>query len=555
MTLLLTDILNTLLPASGLVAGVWIAMWLLRLNAATRYAAWWVVLAVVLAMPFLPRPVDRAQPEQAIVSFAAAEPVIAVDSEPGPVAPRPHVKELDWTSAAVSIYAAVAGFLLLRLFVDFLRVRKLLAEGQPMDEPCEEARGIRLLSSRRIETPLAAGFFRPAILLPSGLANKLTGDELRHVVMHEAAHIARLDHWANLLGKIVQAVCWPHPLLMIIINRIDEDREHACDDWVVAATGQPASYARSLAKLVELTLAGRQRQPMLASTVIGKGPRVSKRVAMLLDKTRNFAPRVSVPKLTMSLICLAVFVAICAEAPMLVAVASPRLEDAYVEDPQAPLAPPPPPAGRAPLAPRAAPTPPGPHALPPQAAVPALPPPPPDPAARPGFLAALGAAGYRDLSVDEIIELKNHGVDANYIRDMSGNGWGKLSAQDLMKLRDHGVSAQYLRDIRDSGIKGLTLDSAIELRNHGVNTRTIAEIHSLGFGPYTDREVVELASHGVRPDLFRSLKENGIPQISAKDAMEAAASGLTGRSLVEARKYGPNLSFEQILKLKRAGVI
>ena len=85
--------------------------------------------------------------------------------------------------------------------------------------------------------------------------------------------------------------------------------------------------------------------------------------------------------------------------------------------------------------------------------------------------------------------------------------------------------------------------------------KSITEIHSLGFGPYNEGEILEMTRHGLRAEFFRSLKENGISQISAQNATEAARHGLTGRSIVEARKYGPNLSFEQILKLKRAGVI
>ena len=540
MTFLL-NILNTLLPATGFVLAVWIAMRLLRLNAATRYAAWWVVLAVVILLPFTPNWIERTATEQyAVVSLPPPSPM-PVATEPLIDAPAQTDSEpTDWTAIALGAYAVVAAALLLRLFVDFLKVRKLIASATPLQLPLEATPQIRLLASHRIETPLAAGFWNPAILFPSALAQKLSAEELQHILVHESAHIARCDQWTNLFGKLLQAFCWPHPLVAIILNRIEVEREHACDDWVVASTGHPVSYAKSLARLVEVTIAG--RQPMLAASMIGQGPRVSKRVEMLLDKTRNFVPRISFPKLAMSILCLGVFVAICSQAPMMVAMAEPRLDE-FEAGPQA-----------APPQPRPVVAPPAPMAPPAPLASAARPEQPPQPT-KPGFLAALAAAGYQDLSVEEIIEMKNHGVNAQFIQDMSENGWGKLAPNDLINLRNHGIGGQYLRDLKAAGIKGLTLDRAIELRNHGVSAKHITEIHSLGFGPYNEREILEMTSHGLRTEFFRSLKENGISQISAQDATEAARHGLTGRSIVEARKYGPNLSFEQILKLKRAGVI
>jgi beta-lactamase regulating signal transducer with metallopeptidase domain len=555
MTFLLS-ILNTLVPATGLVLAVWLAMRLLRLNAATRYAAWWTVLAVVILMPFTPRWIERtaSDPHPVVVSLppATQAPLTTVEVAEMPM-PAAPVERTDWALVLLAGYAVVALALLLRLFVDFLKVRKLISTATPLELPLE-AQSIRLLASDSIETPLAAGFWRPAILFPAALAAKLSTEEMRHILVHESAHIARRDQWTNLVGKLLQALCWPHPLVAIILNQIEVEREHACDDWVVASTGQPVSYAKSLARLVEVTIAG--KQPVLAASIIGQGPRVSKRVEMLLDKTRNFAPRISVPKLAMSILCLGVFVAICTQAPMMVAMAQQTDEDPQAAPPQPPQPAPAPRPVRAP-APLAAPQPgrpPAPAPFPVPGQQPA-PPVPPEAGARPGFLASLAAAGYKDLSVDEIIEMKNHGVDAKFIQDMSENGWGKLSPKDLMNLRANGISGLYLRELKGAGIKGLTLDRAIELRNHGVNAKTITEVHSLGFGPYNESEILEMTRHGLRADFFRSLKENGIQQISAENALEAARHGLTARSIVEARKYGPNLSFEQILKLKRAGVI
>jgi hypothetical protein len=53
---------------------------------------------------------------------------------------------------------------------------------------------------------------------------------------------------------------------------------------------------------------------------------------------------------------------------------------------------------------------------------------------------------------------------------------------------------------------------------------------------------------------MRALKD-AFPQITMRQIVEAAHSGLNPNDLRQAREYGPNLTFEQVLRLKHAGVI
>jgi beta-lactamase regulating signal transducer with metallopeptidase domain len=577
MTLFLS-LLNNFLPSLGLIAVAWLLMRTLRLNAATRYAAWWGVLAVIIVLPFLPA--DTRIPAKPVVVLSSqtakeVQPVTtppaarvaadeAADEHVTPTAPS-HTNESDMEEFMTIAYVLIAVLLVARLSVDYLRVRRLVRTAQNSQWDCSALasslgirRKVQILTSEAIETPLAVGFRRPSILLPASLIGKLSDGETEHVVIHELAHIARRDDWTNLIGKLLQALCWVHPLVALVLRQIEAEREHACDDWVVSATGGvPNSYARSLARLVELALA--KRHPLLSATVIGQGPKVSERVEMLFDRTRNFTPRIALVKFGMSLVCLALLAVVCTQAPALVARGNESnhfdLSDEGEQD-QPPVAPSPKRAPRPLAAPRAASVPPvgppAPDAVPAPAPAPV---PEHSPNAKPGLLAALSAAGYKDLPVETIIQMKDHGVDGNYILQMAETGWGKLSPRQLIELRNHGVNGDYLRELKAAGIRDVSVEEAIELRNHGLRPNTITEIHAMGFGPYDKREVIEMANNGVRPQFFQSLKQYGISRISAREAIEAARHGLNGKSMDEARKYGPNLSFEQMLKLKRAGVI
>ncbi|MGC4049279.1 MAG: M56 family metallopeptidase [Paludibaculum sp.] len=241
---------------------------------------------------------------------------------------------------------------------------------------------------------------------------------------------------------------------------------------------------------------------------------------------------------------------------------SPTPRAALAELPEmamAPMAPMPSPAPVASPGPSPAPpASPGPSPAPPAAprGVPASPVPPVPPASTKGsLLASLVAAGYGDLPVDEIIDLKNQGVSGEYVIGISRAGWGKLSTRQIIELRAQGASPEFLARCKEMGIRDLTIREVIELRQQGVKPEEVREIHALGFGPYNSRQCIELHQQGVRAQFFQDLKETGFARLEIREIIEARNNGLRASDLREARKYGSNLSLRQIIKLKQAGVI
>ncbi len=84
------------------------------------------------------------------------------------------------------------------------------------------------------------------------------------------------------------------------------------------------------------------------------------------------------------------------------------------------------------------------------------------------FLRDLKAANY-DLRAEDIVQLRIHGVDSGYIRDLKGYGL-KPDASDLTQMRIHGVTPEYLKGLKDAGYENLRAEEVDQLRMHGVET-------------------------------------------------------------------------------------
>jgi hypothetical protein len=127
-----------------------------------------------------------------------------------------------------------------------------------------------------LDRPCVIGFFRPRILIPDWLFNRLTPAELEQVVLHESEHLRRMDDWTNLLQKLCLVVFPLNPALWWLERRLCAEREMACDDAVVRRTQAPRAYAACLAGLAErglerrhaaLSLGAWQHRPELATRV------------------------------------------------------------------------------------------------------------------------------------------------------------------------------------------------------------------------------------------------------------------------------------------------
>jgi bla regulator protein blaR1 len=625
----LAAVVNSLWQAIAVAAAAWIVMKLTRMNAATRHILWWAVLAMIVLLPVAPR-IQRAlstrisAPGETIRNADAA-PADAAVAAPRIEAPVPtsrpespmQVRGGAWPSYILALWAAA-------LLLQFVRVswsyrylqgvqrrahradRELRANFDAWMMSCKVRRPTRLLVSREIRSPMAVGFRQPAVILPERLIGEFQESELDHVLLHELAHVARRDDWTNLAARLAGGFVALHPAAVWALSRIDHEREVACDDWVVSMTGSARPYAASLARLFELCFT---RRPMLlASGMAESSSHLGKRIELLMQRSREFAPRASVTLVVLGSVVLAVLVIAGAQVPGWFAFAQERAPE------------PPPLAAQAPVPPEPAPTPQpaavaAPRALPaPAVAVdqpapgqPAMALPAPAIAAdyetvlsklrrqivelrstytpnhprmralqeqiaalemrvqqaapqasvpeRGSFLAALRAAGYGDLSVDQIIELKNAGVSAEFLNGISEAGWGKLSPGELIGLTQRGVSPDYVRKMKTAGLKNLTLQDVMSLRSVGAKPEYIQEIHALGFGPYSTAQVIQFSQLGVRPELFRALKEAGFGNSTPNDIVEAASMGVNARDLREAKQYGSNLTLKQIVKLKMAGVL
>jgi beta-lactamase regulating signal transducer with metallopeptidase domain/protein involved in polysaccharide export with SLBB domain len=142
---------------------------------------------------------------------------------------------------------------------------------------------------------------RPTIVMPGDVIDKLSETQLRHVLAHEMAHVARRDHWVRWFVAAVATLYWWHPVFWLAGRRLRTAEEACCDALVVgrcrAATAR--QYAGTLLEIVDFVAATTAPPPALGSGMGGR-TQLKRRIEMLLEN------RVPARLSTLAKLCLIV---------------------------------------------------------------------------------------------------------------------------------------------------------------------------------------------------------------------------------------------------------
>lgn len=146
---------------------------------------------------------------------------------------------------------------------------------------------IPLLNSRYVSSPSLLGIIHPRLLLPIGIEQIFTLEQLNHIFLHELLHYKRKDIWVNWLTQVLIIIHWFNPLVWYAFFRMREDQEISCDALAISRinTEQPNDYAFTLVKLAE-TYSTAPKMVSLAS-LGGPKSQIKRRLIMIrnLKKT------------------------------------------------------------------------------------------------------------------------------------------------------------------------------------------------------------------------------------------------------------------------------
>ena len=590
-------------------------------QATTRYALAVITLVLMMAAPTITFTELTQQKDPAVrygaqgASASAEKPVQGVSvaarpSAPAPETPASHPAVIlfveAWFLGVVLLSLRTAGGLFL---IERMRRKELRPVGRELYLKCIALqlkmgfeRVIRYCECDRLDAPAAFGWIRPVVLLPVRALSGLTEDQIEAVIAHELAHIRRLDCFVNLFQIAVETLLFYHPAVWWVSQRIRTEREHCCDDEAVALCGDAVNYARALTLMEEWRTA-----PSLMMAA-NRSP-LSQRVVRILGLDGPTA-KFRVAGMAVGVVCLAgamlagnaflgvAHAALGSKASSNLAVVqeqgngsaivvrpantsttakhfasteqagkdkdSDKAKEKKQDDEQT--------------------------------------------SKKESYLEGMEAAGFKNLTADELIAMKVQGVTPayvkeihdlgmkptvdefvgmrvqgmtpDYIRDMRGvapnlgvdeligmkvqgitpqyanemRGLGlKADPENLIGMKVQGITPQYVNDMRGLGLK-TDADDLIGMKVQGITPEYVRGMQALGFKPDSE-ELIGMKVQGVTPEYVKSLQAAGFKYLDADEIIGAKVQGITPEFIEKARKHGfQNLTLDKLISLKNAEV-
>ncbi|HEX4308664.1 MAG TPA: M56 family metallopeptidase [Acidobacteriaceae bacterium] len=253
-------IINHLWQSTLVMLVAWLLTLLLKRNRArTRYWVW-IAASLKLLVPFsllaavgrwlrpssVP-PVERPQFSSAMAKVAdpflsnahgSGSLTVAFPASSAPV--LHHGSLLAWIFAVVWLCGFL--FLLLRWSRAWWMIRAAVRSASPIALPMDVP---VLIAPRGIE-PRVVGVFRPVLLLPEKIVDRLSAPQLRSILAHESCHVRCRDNLTAAIHMVVEAIFWFHPAVWLIERRLIEECERACDEVVLLLGNEAEVYAEGI---------------------------------------------------------------------------------------------------------------------------------------------------------------------------------------------------------------------------------------------------------------------------------------------------------------------
>lgn len=248
-----------------------IAFALRTASPALRYWLWQIVAIKLLVMPFwiwwVPLPWLSAAAENVVALPAdLTHAPLPAETQATTHAPRvaigSHIGDLRWQSWLLAAWGAVVLAQFMRLAVQWGRLARLLRRAGPADanlcaSVAQVATKLRLPRVPAVRltsadcSPFVCRALRPTLVLPRDLLSSLAPVELAQVLAHELAHVKRRDLLWGWTVELARVFYFFHPVVHWVGYHLRLERELACDQLAMAASGRgPAEYADTLVRVV-----------------------------------------------------------------------------------------------------------------------------------------------------------------------------------------------------------------------------------------------------------------------------------------------------------------
>lgn len=140
---------------------------------------------------------------------------------------------------------------------------------------------LEILYSPKISTPSLCGFIKPKILIPVSIADNVSDEEFKYIIMHELSHLKNKDIILNWVITSLSVIYWFNPILLYGFHKMKQDCEFSCDGQVISrlSEGENLQYGNAIIRVLEL--GGNSRRLVGTTSMVMNSSEIKRRIIMI----------------------------------------------------------------------------------------------------------------------------------------------------------------------------------------------------------------------------------------------------------------------------------
>ena len=250
-----TELVNHLWQSTVAVGIAWLLTFALRKNYARTRHWVWMVASVKFLLPFslfveagkwlrsmVPASSTSVPQAAATIMDQVAQPFPQTQFSTAAAMPIAVQRENLLPVILLALWACGVLVVMVRIGYGWWQIQAAKRAATPLDLVAD----VPVLSSPMPIEPGIFGIICPVLLIPKGILQRLTADQLQSIVAHEMCHLRRRDNLTYAIHMVVETLFWFHPAVWWIGMRIIDERERACDEAVVQSGSTAQVYAEGI---------------------------------------------------------------------------------------------------------------------------------------------------------------------------------------------------------------------------------------------------------------------------------------------------------------------
>lgn len=159
------------------------------------------------------------------------------------------------------------------------------------------------------------------------------------------------------------------------------------------------------------------------------------------------------------------------------------------------------------------------------------------------------------IPANDIIAFKSLNIDSQYLASLKAAGYDNVSMQNLISMRSMGIDAAYIKSFEAVGYKDIPVQSLVAIKSMGITPDFINAFRNIGYKDISAEQLPALKSLGITPDFVKSFRDIGYKDISLEQLTALKSRGITPEFVKSFRSIGyTNISLDQLPALKSMGV-